>query len=105
MSDVLEIYSEDAEIQAVMAEIRLGWDAKDFIEKNPIGRQLVTRASRELIEARTALEDTPPDATGTIIKYQTKAAAARLVINWLGELVMQGKQAEGQLENLNPTVE
>ena len=92
-----EIYSEDRETQALFQELNKGLDIQDFIAKNPVGRLLMAKVTEELLLARSQLEDVSPEDKKAIIAIQIKAKAARNVLNWLGEAIMSGKDAEAQL--------
>ena len=93
-----EVYSEDAETQALFQELNKSFDVKDFISKNVAGQILMKRATTELMSARSDLERVNPEDTAEIVKLQIRAKSARNVINWLGEAILSGNEAEEQLK-------
>jgi len=102
MSDEnIEIYSEDAEIQALYEKVNFSLDARDFIEKNKVGRALMAEAARMLMEARTQLETVAPTDVEAISTLQVESRAARTVINTLGGIITDGNGAAEQLHQLD----
>lgn len=92
-----EVYNEDAEIQELYTRVRHGLDVQNFITQNPIGVRLMARVSRELMDARSALETAPPEEVPGL---QFDAATARNVLAWLGEAIMEGNDAENTLTSM-----
>lgn len=92
-----QFYNEDLDRAALFEALRVGLDTRDFIEKHPIGKAITARATDEIIAARNILETVSRYDDDAVAEAQIRAQAGRMVINWLGEIIMAGNQAEEQL--------
>lgn len=83
------------------AEAVLGRDAAEFMQRD-LGRYMLGRAQMEEQEAIEALAKVWPWRRRRIQQLQNQIWRARSFKEWLTELVNSGKQAEEQLEELQP---
>jgi hypothetical protein len=81
------------------AEAILGKDAEEFIASD-LGRYIIGRAEQEAADALDELKRCHPWRTRRIRELQNKVWRAESVQGWLAELVVRGRQAVQQLEDL-----
>ena len=79
------------------AEAMLGEDVETFLNSD-IGRFLVGRAEQEATEAMQELKRCFPWRRRRITELQTRIWRAESIQRWLGELIIQGRQAMTQIE-------
>jgi hypothetical protein len=84
---------EDRELQQIRNQIAFGLDCKVFME-SPIGRYLTKRANDEIESAMQELRHADPDSSKTIRDLQNKAYRAESFLQWMGEAVTEGENAE-----------
>ena len=87
----------DLSTATLFAEAALGRDAEEFLGTE-LGRYMLARAEEEEREALEELSRVWPWRRRRIEQLQTKIHRARSFRDYLGELIMTGKQA---LENLD----
>lgn len=83
--------------RAYYAEAVLGKDAEDFLASE-LGRIMLARAEEEEREALEALAGVSPWRRRRIADLQARLWRARSFKQWLGELVITGRQALQYLE-------
>ncbi|WP_282460103.1 hypothetical protein [Mycoplasmopsis arginini] len=81
----------------LFAEAILGKDAEEFINSE-LGRFLIGRADQEIEEAVNELKICYSWRTRKIKDLQNRIWRAESFQNWLGELVIRGRQAMTQLD-------
>lgn len=79
--------------------IAFGLDVQQFMGSN-IGRYLQARANADIEEALEALKTADPEDPKAIRKLQNDVAVASSVLEWLGQAVTEGEQAERQFHEL-----
>lgn len=84
---------EDRDLQQIRNQIAFGLDCKVFME-SPIGRYLTKRANDEIEAAMQGLLHSHPDDGKTIRDLQNKAYRAESFLQWMGEAVTEGENAE-----------
>ena len=87
---------EGAELRG---RIAFGLDVQQFMGSN-IGRYLQARANADIEEALEALKTVDPEDPKAIRKLQNAVAVASSVLEWLGQAVTEGEQAERQFHEL-----
>ena len=75
-----------------------GREVEMFIDEDPIGQYLITRAKQDIQEAQDELLEVDPAKTEDVRKLQFKAAVANSVRRWLGEAIQNGRAAAAQLQ-------
>ena len=88
----------DLGTQTLYAEAILGKDAEEFL-KSDLGRYMLARAEDEEREAMEALAKVWPWRRRRIEQLQSQLWRARSFKNWMGEMIIAGKQALQQLES------
>lgn len=83
--------------EILWAEAALGREAEEFLSSE-IGRYIVGRCEQEIQEAQDALATVSPWRRNRIKQLQNEIWRARSVRQWVAELVIQGREAEKQLE-------
>lgn len=86
--------SDDADITR---RIALGLDIERLMGTD-IGRYLQQRAQDKHDAALEALSTVDPEDARAVRALQNEAAVARMFLEWLGEAVTEGEQAQMQLE-------
>lgn len=87
-------------VSEVMRLIEFGLDAQRFMGSQ-IGRYLTARANLDIEAAREALETVDPTDAKAVQAQQNRAAVARNFLQWMGEAVTEGEQAEYQLQQMD----
>ena len=87
---------EGAELRG---RIAFGLDVQQFMGSN-IGRYIQDRANADIEEALEALKTADPYDPKAISKLQNDIAVASNVLEWLGQAVTEGEQAERQFHEL-----
>lgn len=78
-------------------EAMIGRDAEEFL-KSDIGKYIIGCAEQEAQEAMDALKRCYPWRRRKIAELQNKIWRAESVQQWMGELVIRGRQALSQLD-------
>lgn len=79
------------------AEAEMGRDAEDFL-KSDLGRFIVGRCDQDIADAQEKLSNVSPWRRNRIRQLQNEIWRARSVRQWIAELVIQGREAEKQIE-------
>ena len=83
--------------EELYAEAMIGRDAEDFL-KSDVGRYLIGRATQEADEAMAELKRCFPWRRRRITELQNRIYRAESIQGWIGELIIQGRQAMAHLE-------
>lgn len=93
--------SDDASTaRELLAVIDFGIQAKVFMN-SPMGRYMQARANAEIEAARESLETADAEDPKAIRRLQQDASSARRFLQWMGEVVTEGEQAEYQFSQLD----
>lgn len=84
---------QDQDTLETQRTIALGLDARAFMGSD-LGRYIQRRANDEIDAAKTALLNIDPLDTEAIRALQNHAAVAASVLNWMGDAVTNGENAE-----------
>lgn len=84
---------ERRDIAAVRKTIAFGLDVTAFMQSD-IGRHLQARANQHIEQAFEAFKTVDAEDPKAIRKLQNDALAAEHFLQWLGEAVTEGEQAE-----------
>lgn len=87
----------DTSTKTLYAEAILGRDAEEFLQTD-LGRYMLARAEEDEQQALDGLAKVWPWRTNRIRQLQAQLWRARSFKQWLGEMVMAGKQALSHLE-------
>lgn len=87
----------DSTTRTLVAEVDLGLQAKDFIHSE-LGRHLVGCLQQEMILAQEELEGVWPWRKRRIQDLQNRIWRAKFMLNWLRDLILSGKSADGALQ-------
>lgn len=86
---------QDREIQDIRATIEFGMDVKQFMGTN-LGRFLQAKANAKIEAARDAMTSVDPEDPKAIRKLQNDVAVGSMFLQWMGEAVTEGENAERQ---------
>jgi hypothetical protein len=86
--------------QELYAEAVLGRDAEEFVQSE-LGQFVIGRAEQESRDAMDELKRCHPWRTRKIKELQNRIWRAESMQNWIGELIVRGRQALQQLEDPN----
>lgn len=89
---------ERADLQDIRSRIAFGLDVQSFMN-GPIGRHLIARANAVIAENQEALGTVDAEDPKAIRALQNKIAAAAYFLEWMGEAVTDGEQAEASFIN------
>lgn len=89
---------EDRDLQDVRGRIAFGLDVQSFMG-SPIGRRLTARANAVIAQAQEDLGTVDAEDPKAIRALQNKITAASYFLEWLGEAVTEGEQAESTFIN------
>ena len=84
---------------------KLGEDVRAFLQTHPVGQLLHHRAKQLIRQAEVDALEVDPDGFSwfrsrtKLRQIRQRATIARLFINWLGEAILEGDQASGELED------
>lgn len=84
---------ENRELQDIRNKVAFGLDVQQFMGSS-IGQYLTRRANAVIEEADIALRSVDPEDPKAIRTLQNKSAAASYFLDWMGEAVTEGEQAE-----------
>ena len=84
---------EDRDLQQVRNQIAFGLDCKAFMASQ-IGRYLIARANADIDAALDGLRNVDPHSPKDIQDWQNKAYRAESFLQWMGEAVTEGENAE-----------
>jgi len=90
----------DQQIKELMAEFRLGLEARDFL-KTDMGRYLIECALQARDECTRDFAEADIHNTATMAELQRKAYAPKLFLKWLNEALNNGKAAEYRLKQID----
>ena len=82
-----------------------GEAVRAFLQQNPVGQLLHARAKEMIRQAEQDALEVDPDGFSwfrsrtKLRQIRQRATIARLFINWLGEAILEGDQASGELED------
>lgn len=95
----------DERERELFATVLLGEDLKEFLRVHPAGRYLHHRAKQTIQQAEVDALHVDPDSFGgwfrariKLRKIRERAAAARMLIGWLGDALVDANQAEAALK-------
>ena len=83
----------DRELQDIRNRIAFGLDCKQWMD-SPLGQYLTHKANTELQAALEALGNVDPEDPKAIRKLQNDKAVAERFLEWMGEAVTEGENAE-----------
>lgn len=89
----------DLPTRTLIAEVDLGMQAKDFINSD-LGRHLVGCLHQEIILAQEELARVWPWRWRRIQVLQNRIWRSQFMLNWLRDLILSGKTADGALKEL-----
>jgi hypothetical protein len=84
---------------------RRGEAVRAFLQSNSVGQLLHARAKEMIRQAEQDALEVDPDGWSwfrsrtKLRQIRQRATIARLFINWLGEAILEGDQASGELED------
>jgi hypothetical protein len=90
--------------RALFAEAILGEDIRKFLSTDPVGQYLHHRAKLEIQRAQIDALEVDPDgfswlrSRAKLRKIRARADAARMLMAWLSEAIINGDSAATQLE-------
>lgn len=96
----------DERERELLASFNLGEDVQRFLRSDPVGQYLHHRAKIEIGQAEVDALKIDPDGGGLLAwlsvrrklrRLRQRADAARMVIAWLGEAILEGQAAEREL--------
>jgi len=87
--------SEESELAEVRARVSFGLDVQQFMGGS-IGRHLAGRANNDIESAKDALLTVDPEDARAVRQHQNQGAVAAMFLQWLGEAVTAGEQAEAE---------
>ena len=87
----------DLSTHALVAELEMGKQAQSFLASD-VGRYMLARIEEEERQAIEALSTVWPWRRRRITQLQNQLWRARSFKEWLAELIVQGRQAEQQLD-------
>ena len=90
---------EQREGQELRSRIAFGLDVQQFMDTR-LGRYLQDRANSDIETAIEALKTVDPEDPKAIRKLQNDVAVASNVLDWLGQAVTEGEQAERQFNEM-----
>jgi len=90
---------EQREGQELRSRIAFGLDVQQFMDTR-IGKYLQDRANSDIETALEALKTVDPEDPKAIRKLQNDVAVASNVLDWLGQAVTEGEQAERQFNEM-----
>ena len=89
--------SLDPTTRTLVAEVDLGHQARDFM-RSDIGRHLVGCLQQEIILAQQELNKTFFLRFRKIQHLQNQIWRSQFMLNWLRDLILSGKSADGALQ-------
>lgn len=91
-----EDFREGAELRS---RIEFGLDVEQFMG-TPIGKYMQRRANQDIESALESLKTVDPEDPKAIRTLQNAVAVASNVLEWLGQAVTEGEQAERQFHEM-----
>ena len=89
--------SHDPTTRTLVAEVDLGHQARDFM-RSELGRHLVGCLQQEVILAQEELNKVLFWRVFRIKELQNQIWRAQFMLNWLRDLILSGKSADGALQ-------
>lgn len=91
-------HQEEQDLQDVRARISFGLDVQQFMN-GPIGKRLTARANAVIEQAQEALGTVDAEDPKAIRALQNRITAASYFLEWMGEAVTEGENAEAAFIN------